>query len=134
MDEKEILAEYSTEAERLELAPGDNWDPRPGQLATDSAGPEGAMKFEQGVGKQTAQFQWYCSWARLALTDGQAEQRALAQLKKFPTLDVWDAIDKNGHALFNGIAEEAAGGELDALADYVADSCEHSDADRDTAG
>ncbi|MBB1246682.1 hypothetical protein GL263_24475 [Streptomyces durbertensis] len=134
LDEKEILAEYSAETDRLELAPGDVWDPRPQQLTADSPGPEGPMKFERGVGEQTAQFQWYCSWAKHALADEGAAQDAFVHLNKFPTLSVWDAMDENGHALFTGISEGAARGQLDELADYVDDNCETSDAVRDATG
>ncbi|ARF73481.1 hypothetical protein B7C62_15330 [Kitasatospora albolonga] len=131
LDEEGILAEYVAETGRLKLAPGDVWHPRPQQLIAEPPGPEGPMKFERGVGEQTAQFRWYCSWAELALTDEDAAEDALVQLDRFPDLSVWDTMDENGHILFTGISEEAARGQLDDLAEYVVDNCGDTDADRD---
>ncbi|MHC5903948.1 hypothetical protein ACVNF4_08575 [Streptomyces sp. S6] len=125
LGEAEILAEYERETGRLELAPGDTWDPDPRQLKADSPDPDGPMKFERGIGEQTAQFQWYCSWARSALT-GKGAQRAaaLARLEEFPTFSVWKAMDDNGHTLFTGISEEVSRDRTDALEEYVAGNCE----------
>jgi hypothetical protein len=81
------------------------------------------MMWEAGVGAQTAQFQWYCSWARAALRGGRDLQPALARLRRFPTLSVWDAMDDAGHVLFRGIIDDASRGRFDSLVRYVQEDC-----------
>lgn len=123
LDEQQILAEYRAETGRLQLAPGDRWDPRPAQLTVGAPGSSRSLMFEQGVGAQTAQFYWYCSWASAALADDGLGGDALAELEAFPTLSVWQHMDTNGHALFRHISDRAAQGDLDELAGYVANDC-----------
>lgn len=122
LSEDEIAAEYTAETRRLELAPGDTWVVAPQELKLASPDPARPMRYEQGVGAQTAQFQWYCSWAEQALADPEPAA-SLDRLAEFSSMSVWDDMDSNGHYLFTANLEDARLGELDALKGYVADYC-----------
>lgn len=122
LTQDEIVAEYAAETRRLELAPGDTWVVAPAELELGSPDPARPMRYEQGVGAQTAQFQWYCSWARRALEDPEPAA-ALDRLAEFSSMSVWDDMDSNGHYLFSANLEDARGGDLDTLDGYVADYC-----------
>ena len=122
LSQDEIQAEYAAETRRLELAPGDTWVVEPAELRLASPDPARPMRYEQGVGAQTAQFQWYCSWAGQALTDSEPGS-ALVRLGEFPSMSVWEDMDSNGHYLFTANLEDARAGDLDALEGYVADYC-----------
>lgn len=120
---EQIMAEYLSETEQLELAPGDTWDSNPVQLSAAGAGGIRSMMYEPGVGAQTAQLQWYCSWATAALFDDDLRATALAKLAEFPSLSVWQYMDYNGHLLYERISAGAARGDLGALAEYVDNNC-----------
>jgi hypothetical protein len=122
LDRQQILAEYTQETSRLALPDGARWDGRPVELDVPAGDP--AHLWEAGVGAQTAQFHWYCSWARAALADDSGRGPALAQLATFPDLGVWQAMDETGHAMFQAILDDARAGVLDSLDGYVADNCQ----------
>ena len=122
LTQDEIAHEYAAETRRLELAPGDTWVAAPPELELASPDPTRPMRYEQGVGAQTAQFQWYCSWAGQALT-GTDPASALDRLTEFSSMSVWEDMDSNGHYLFEGNLEDAQAGDFDALDRYVADYC-----------
>lgn len=122
LDRAGIIAEYRQETARLRLAGSDHWDPAPRELADPDPARPGSMRWEAGVGSQTAQFQWYCSWARAALA-GRDPSGALAELARFSTMSVWDAMDDTGHRLFTRTLDQARRGNLRALARYRAGNC-----------
>lgn len=122
LTQDEIVAEYAAETRRLTLAPGDRWVPAPPELELTSPDPYRPMRYEEGIGAQTAQFQWYCSWAGQALTDPDPAA-SLDRLAEFSAMSVWDDMDSNGHHLFTGNLEDARAGDLAALDGYVSDYC-----------
>ena len=122
LTQDEIAAEYAAETRRLELAPGDTWAIAPPELTLASPDPSRPMRYEQGVGAQTAQFQWYCSWAKQALADPEPAA-SLDRLAEFSSMSVWDDMDSNGHYLFSANLEDARVGDFGTLSGYVADYC-----------
>lgn len=121
LSEQQILEEYAAETAILELAAGETWVQIPPDLTLDSPDPKRPMRYEQGVGAQTAQFQWYCSWATEAIHGDL--KASLDRLETFPTMSVWDDMDTNGHNLFEANISDAHDGNLGTLESYVSEYC-----------
>lgn len=121
LNAEQALEEYREQAAELELAAGDEFVDMPPTLsALDEQG--NAMGFEAGVGAQTAQLQWYCSWARAALADPAAGE-PIERLETFSDLSIWDKMDDNGHRLFEDQLAQAKLGNLTPLSEYTAANC-----------
>lgn len=113
----QVITEYNTETRALKLPSGARWPDLPAEMKDDP--PD--YRYEQGVGAQGAQLDWYCSWASYGLAH--RSQQALAKLDALTTMSVWSQIDDNGHALFTGIQRGIVAGDLEPLRDYVQTNC-----------
>jgi hypothetical protein len=121
---KGVMNEYNRETRQLELPPKARWnaDQARAVIGIDKyAG--GSMMYEEGIGAQTAQFEWYCDWAHVALDDHHARADALAHLATFNSLSVWNNMDDVGHAMFLRIKDRALAGDLQPLSEYVDQNC-----------
>lgn len=94
LDHDEVMAEYEKETRQLQLADGDSWDPDPIQLSAPDSSEPSQLMWEEGIGAQAAQFQWYCSWARAALHAKSGRGVALERLEKFRAMSVWQMMDE----------------------------------------
>jgi hypothetical protein len=124
---EDSIAEYRTARTALTLAPGDTWNESP--ITLRKSDENGQPQFyEAGVGAQQADFQWYCSWARVA-TVGPSEQKpvALKTLSSFPSiggaLGAWANMDGNGHSMFTTNLASANLGDFSGLTAYVGSNC-----------
>lgn len=123
LDRDGIIAEYENETDKLQLANGDSWESDPIQLSAPDSNEARKLMWEEGIGAQTAQFQWYCSWAREALNQKSDREAALERLERFRAMSVWQMMDDNGHRMFTKIITRAKSGDLDPLSEYVRTNC-----------
>jgi len=75
-----VVAEYRSEAARLQLAPGWRWQK---ELSIDAGTTETPMHYGKGFGTQMADYRWFCSWATRAVSKRlapKARRNALEQL------------------------------------------------------
>ncbi len=124
LSKKEVMDEYNRETRQLELPPKAQWNAARARAAIgidDYAGR--SMMYEEGIGAQTAQFEWYCAWAHVALDDHHARADALAHLSTFDSLSAWNNMDDVGHAMFLRIKDRALAGDLRPLSEYVDQNC-----------
>lgn len=102
----------------LELPPGRDWPEVPSELDGDL--PESVM-YQEGIGQQGAQFEWYCAWAGHGLVSG--NKRDLNRLEGFKQMSIWSHIDDVGHNLYERIHDGIAAGDLEPLREYVSNNC-----------
>jgi hypothetical protein len=60
-----VVAEYRSEAARLQLAPGWSW---PKKLSIAAGTRDAPMHYGKGSGTEMAQHRWFCSWATRAFS------------------------------------------------------------------
>ncbi len=121
---REAQREFRSETERLHLPADARWDLDPIQLVlTDESGEP--QFYEEGVGAQTAQFQWYCAWGRAVIdgSDGPQRRSDLDVLASFVDLSVWEDLDSIGRAEYEQVQRQAELGNLHPLSQVLARSC-----------
>jgi hypothetical protein len=124
LSKKEVMNEYNHETRQLELPPKAQWNANEARAVIGIDHYAGdSMMYEEGIGSQTAQFEWYCAWAHVALDENHARADALAHLATFNSLSVWNNMDDVGHAMFLRINDRALAGDLQPLSEYVDRSC-----------
>jgi hypothetical protein len=125
LSKKDVMEEYNRETRQLSLPSKAQWNSEEARAAIGVDKYAGnSMMYEEGIGAQTAQFEWYCAWARVALDDHHARADALAHLATFNSLSVWNHMDRVGHALFLRIKNRALAGDLHPLSEYVGQNCQ----------
>lgn len=112
--------EYQEETQVLELPPGLTWPGVPSEL--EEVLPESVM-YEEGVGQQGAQFEWYCAWASQGLASGNLGD--LDQLESFKEMTIWWHIDDVGQSLYERIQEGISTVDLTPLREYVSNIREY---------
>jgi hypothetical protein len=121
VDATQARAEYAAQTRRLDLPEGYSWPSSPPLLREDLV-PAGHM-FERGVGRQEAEFHWYCAWAQFALARPSHRAPAVDALRSFEQMALWTEMDQNGRSLFRGIQDSLERGDPTPLAEYRSDNC-----------
>ena len=114
-----VVAEYRSEAGRLQLAPGWRW---PDDLPIDAGTPETPMHYKKGFGTKMAEYRLFCSWATRATSEtppAKARRGALERLSakmRDPAFLLFRDFPK-------WIVAKALRGETLELRDYASSNC-----------
>lgn len=121
LDGQEVMQEYVAETAHLTLPSGGEWaiDSTRALIGADDPN----HHFERGVGAQTAQLEWYCSWATVAISGSSQRDAALLELPRIEHMSVWVTMDANGHRLHRAIHDRVARGDVAPMREYVATNC-----------
>lgn len=70
------------------------------------------MYHQVGVGEQTVELGWYCSWASHAPNEAEEVLRALDRLSTLEQMSIWQYMDGVGYQLFADNLASARQGDL----------------------
>ncbi|MCX5380340.1 hypothetical protein [Streptomyces sp. NBC_00091] len=117
----QMVAEYEAAADRLTLPPGSSW------AGVPKAEPDAV--FETGVGVNTAQMQWLCSWETEWISqrgrDADREERALSQLMEFPSTSFYQKfLDDNGRTFYDEYLTKARLGDPEGFQEDISANCQ----------
>ena len=120
---EQVVAEYRAEAALLVLAPGWEWPVSPLAPVPDGT----SIMYEEGWGKNQADFYWFCSWASRTVDlqlPADARQQALEnvlslQSKYFFT----NGLSADSKAFYVRMLRNAADGDMDELRGYYELNC-----------
>lgn len=115
----ETNADYIEASQSLQLPDGIKFEP-PANIAVAEDGNE--ILYEEGSGRNDAQYFWYCAWATEAAA-ADAPTQALANMERVESMELWKSLDWNGQVQFSTQLENAQAGDLEMVKEFLSLNC-----------